>query len=78
MIELHAAYEIKQGYTNQAVVDFAINQLVARDLKQRGLVETDIISRECIENGAEVRRKVAGREIVNLRYCDKIVLPGDE
>lgn len=78
MIERFAAYEINAGYANQAVVDFAINQLVARDLKQLGLVETDIISRERIENGAEVRRKVAGREIVNLRYCDRIVLPGDE
>lgn len=78
MIELHVGYEIERGYANEAVVGFALNQIVARDLKQRGLTAADIISRERIEDGVEVEHTVAGHKLTNLRYCDKIIIPGDE
>lgn len=78
MIELYAGYEIEKSCAKQAIVDFAINQMVARDLAQRGLGEDSIISRERIEDGVEVEHTAAGHKITNLRYCDKIIIPGDE
>lgn len=78
MIELYAGYEIEQGYAKQSVVDFTIDQMVARDLKQRGLTDADIISRERIEDGVEVEHTIAGQARTYLRYCDKITIPGDK
>lgn len=78
MIELHAGYEIEQGYAKPEIVGFAINQVVARDLKRRGLTDSDIISRDRIEDGVEVEHIIAGQARTYLRYCDKITIPGDE
>lgn len=84
MIEVYAGYEVNQDYIASGRIDRKmITQMqdaqIRRDLVARGLTEADIISRERIIDGEPVEWVAStGEKHTNLRFCDRIVLPGDK
>lgn len=78
MIELFAAYEADASVPRETVKAMQ-NAVVRRELASRGLTEADIISRETIVDADPVEWfDSRGEKRTNLRYCDKITIPGDD
>lgn len=78
MIELFAAYEAAASVPRETVKAMQ-NAMVRRELARRGLTEADIISRETIVDADPVEwSDPRGEKRTDLRYCDKITIPGDD
>lgn len=78
MTELFAAYEAAASVPRETVKAMQ-NAMVRRELARRGLTEADIISRETIVDADPVEwTGPRGEKRTDLRYCDKITIPGDD